>query len=149
MATVHNPPVARRIPSLRWWIGGILFASTVINYLDRQTLSWLSPYLKVEYHWTNTDYAMIVIAFRITYTIGQTVIGRFMDRIGNARHGVALPYNYWTSEQWDRAIRELGLRAAVWKRDLGLYPKPAQWLFERSLHFIGVLEGERTSEPEF
>jgi SAM-dependent methyltransferase len=74
---------------------------------------------------------------------------RFMDRIGNARHGVALPYNYWTSEQWDRAIRELGLRAAVWKRDLGLYPKPAQWLFERSLHFIGVLEGERTSEPEF
>ena len=74
---------------------------------------------------------------------------RFMDRIGNARHGVALPYNYWTSEQWDRAIRELGLRAAVWKRDLGLYPKSARWLFERSLHFIGVLEGERTSEPEF
>jgi SAM-dependent methyltransferase len=64
---------------------------------------------------------------------------RFMDRIGNARHGVALPYNYWTSAQWDRAIQDLGLRATVWKKDLGLYPKPAQWLFERSLHFIGVL----------
>jgi len=38
---------ARPIPSLRWWIGGILFASTVINYIDRQTLSLLAPYLKV------------------------------------------------------------------------------------------------------
>ena len=36
----------RPIPSLRWWIGGILFASTVINYIDRQTLSILAPYLK-------------------------------------------------------------------------------------------------------
>jgi len=53
----------RAIPSLRWWIGGILFASTAINYIDRQTLSLLAPYLKQNYHWTNTDYANIVVAF--------------------------------------------------------------------------------------
>ena len=35
----------RIIPSLRWWIGGLLFASTAINYIDRQTLSLLAPYL--------------------------------------------------------------------------------------------------------
>ena len=70
------------IPSLRWWIGGILFASTVINYIDRQTLSILAPYLKQEYHWTNTDYANIAIAFRVAYSIGQTVCGRQMDRVG-------------------------------------------------------------------
>jgi MFS transporter, ACS family, hexuronate transporter len=75
----------RSIPSLRWWIGGLLFASTVINYLDRQTLSILAPYLKIEYHWTNTDYASIVIAFRIAYSIGMTVFGRLMDRIGTRR----------------------------------------------------------------
>jgi hypothetical protein len=44
----------RPIPSLRWWIGGLLLASTIINYIDRQTLSALAPYLKQEYHWTNT-----------------------------------------------------------------------------------------------
>ena len=38
---------------------------------------------------------------------------RFMDRIGNARHGAASPCNYWTSERWDRAIQDLGLRAAA------------------------------------
>jgi len=75
----------RAIPSLRWWIGGILFASTVINYVDRQTLSLLAPYLKLNYHWTNTDYANIVVAFRVAYSIGQTVCGRLMDRWGTKR----------------------------------------------------------------
>ena len=72
----------RYIPSLRWWIAGLLFASTVINYIDRQTLSLLAPYLKVQYRWSNTDYANIVIAFRIAYSVGQSVFGRMLDRIG-------------------------------------------------------------------
>jgi hypothetical protein len=50
-------PSVRPIRNLRWWIGAILFASTVINYIDRQTLSLLWPYLKEFYHWTNSDYA--------------------------------------------------------------------------------------------
>jgi len=75
----------RPIAHLRWWIGGLLFASTVINYLDRQTLSLLAPFLKVEHHWTNTDYADLLIGFRIAYSIGQTVFGRLMDRLGTRR----------------------------------------------------------------
>lgn len=73
------------IASLRWWIGGLLFASTVINYIDRQTLSLLAPYLKLDYHWTNSDYANIAIAFRVAYSIGQAACGRLMDRIGTRR----------------------------------------------------------------
>lgn len=83
--TGSAPRTKRPIASLRWWIAGILFASTVINYIDRQTLSLLAPYLKVQYHWTNTDYANIVIAFRVAYSIGQTAFGRLMDRIGTRR----------------------------------------------------------------
>jgi SAM-dependent methyltransferase len=64
---------------------------------------------------------------------------RFMDEVGNRRHGVALPYNYWTPKQWQRAVQELGLSAVVWKKDLNLYPAPARWLFDRSLHFIALL----------
>ena len=76
---------ARPIKNLRWWIGGMLFLSTIINYIDRQTLSLLAPFLKLEYHWTNTDYANILIGFRVGYTIGQTILGRLMDRIGTRR----------------------------------------------------------------
>ena len=83
--TPVNSAGRRVIPSLRWWIGGILFASTAINYVDRQTLSLLAPYLKHDYHWTNTDYANIVVAFRVAYSIGQTLSGRLMDRVGTKR----------------------------------------------------------------
>jgi MFS transporter, ACS family, hexuronate transporter len=75
--------------SLRWSIGALLFTSTVINYLDRQTLSILAPFLKVDFHWSNTDYAAIVIAFRIAYSLGQTVCGRLIDRVGT-RSGITL-----------------------------------------------------------
>lgn len=53
----------RPIQGLRWWIGGLLFTSTVINYLDRQTLSLLAPFLKIQYHWTNSDYANLLMVF--------------------------------------------------------------------------------------
>jgi MFS transporter, ACS family, hexuronate transporter len=57
------------VPKLRWWIGGLLYASTVINYIDRQTLNVLAPFLKAEYDWTNSDFALIVIAFRASYGV--------------------------------------------------------------------------------
>src|ERR1019366_2682474 len=57
------------IPRLRWWIGGLLFASTVVNYIDRQTLSVLAPFLKSEYHWTNSDFALLIISFRVAYAV--------------------------------------------------------------------------------
>ena len=61
---------------------------------------------------------------------------RFMDWVGNARHGVALPYNYWTHSQWMDSLRSLGLTVESWKAALGLYPRPASWLFDRRLHFV-------------
>lgn len=88
MAPTPGPVPPRRlrpIQGLRWWIGGLLFASTVINYIDRQTLSALAPFLKEQYHWTNSDYALLVISFRVAYSIGQTVFGRLVDRIGTRR----------------------------------------------------------------
>ena len=77
--------MARVIPRLRWWIGGLLFASTVINYIDRQTLSVLAPHLKTEFHWSNSDFALLIIAFRIAYAVGQTIMGRFLDVVGTRR----------------------------------------------------------------
>jgi SAM-dependent methyltransferase len=59
----------------------------------------------------------------------------FMDRVGNVRHGVRLPYNYLTRAQWDDAFARAGLRVDAWRSRLGLYPAPATWLFDRGLHF--------------
>ena len=65
---------------------------------------------------------------------------RFMDGVGNARFGVALPYNYWTRAQWQAAFRDLHLEIEAWQSRLGLYPAWADWLFGRSLHFIARLD---------
>jgi SAM-dependent methyltransferase len=64
---------------------------------------------------------------------------RFMDRAGNARHGVSLPYNYWPRRRWRDAFDGLGLEVETWREDLGLYPAPADRVFGRSLHFIARL----------
>src|SRR5262249_52853727 len=80
-------PGTRRIGAVpfRWWIAALLFASTTINYIDRQTLSVLAPYLKRDFGWSNSDFALIVIAFRAAYTIFQIVSGRLLDRLGTKR----------------------------------------------------------------
>ncbi|MGQ0641180.1 MAG: class I SAM-dependent methyltransferase [Gemmatimonadaceae bacterium] len=65
---------------------------------------------------------------------GQTLA--FMDWVGNARHGVALPFNYWPQRRWRSAFDELALEIAYWTQDLRLYPWSHTWLFDRSLHFI-------------
>jgi ACS family hexuronate transporter-like MFS transporter len=92
---IVTPGSRRPISNLRWWIGGLLFASTVINYLDRQTLSNLAPFLKKDYGWTNTDYANLVIVFRIAYSFGQTLCGRLIDRIGT-RRGLTLSVTWYS-----------------------------------------------------
>jgi len=88
-------PARRAVSNLRWWIGALLFASTVINYIDRQTLNVLAPYLKAEYHWTNSDFALIVIAFRFSYAIVQFVGGRLVDVLGT-RRGLSLAVAWYS-----------------------------------------------------
>jgi SAM-dependent methyltransferase len=64
---------------------------------------------------------------------------RLMDWVGNAHHGVALPYNYWPERRWHEAFAEVGLQLTHWEARIPLYPFPASLIFGRGLHFIAVL----------
>jgi SAM-dependent methyltransferase len=64
---------------------------------------------------------------------------RLMDWVGNARHGVELPYNYWPRRRWLKAFESLGWSVDVWHGKLGLYVWPASLCFDASLHFIARL----------
>jgi len=113
------------IKSLRWWIGGMLFASTVINYIDRQTLSVLAPFLKTQYGWTNEDYALIVIAFRVAYAIGQSLLGRFMDRVGT-RIGLTITVTWYSVVAMLTSLAT-GLRSFAFFRFLLGMGESANW----------------------
>lgn len=67
---------------------------------------------------------------------------RLMDWVGNAHHGVVLPYNYLAPAEWNRAYKTARLRTVSVENKLGLYPQPADLIFGRNLHFIALLEKE-------
>ena len=65
---------------------------------------------------------------------------RLMDWVGNRGHDVRLPYNYLDADQWAVALERAGLARASWTDSIGLYGRPLNWLFERRLHFVALLE---------
>jgi ACS family hexuronate transporter-like MFS transporter len=117
--------MSRPIRHLRWYIGGLLFLSTVINYIDRQTLNVLAPILKEEFTWSNSDFALIVIAFRVAYAFGQTASGRFLDRVGT-RAGLSLAVAFYSLAAMLASLAG-GLRSFAFVRFLLGAGESANW----------------------
>lgn len=63
----------------------------------------------------------------------------FMDRLGNARHGVALPCKYLSLAEWREVLQAAALGVERLIPSLPLYPAPASWIFGRRLHFLAAL----------
>lgn len=61
---------------------------------------------------------------------------RLMDWVGNAPHGVVLPYNYAPKADWTRWFGTASLDVDVFNTDVPLYPAPLSWIFGRKLHFV-------------
>ena len=78
----------------------------------------------------------VVIKDHLREGFGAGVTLRVMDWVGNRGHDVVLPYNYLSRGEWDEAFRRAGLGVVEWRDELGLYPWPARFLFERRLHFV-------------
>jgi len=79
----------------RWLMITFAFLATVINYMDRQTLSVAAPVLRGEFGMSATDYSRVVFAFMLAYTIMNGVSGPLIDRLGT-RLGYALCIAWWS-----------------------------------------------------
>ncbi|MBA4001639.1 MFS transporter, partial [Brevundimonas sp.] len=79
----------------RWVICALLFLAITINYVDRLIFGVLKPVLEVEFGWSESDYANIVVAFQGAYAIGLLLVGRLIDRIG-ARWGLGIAIGVWS-----------------------------------------------------
>jgi SAM-dependent methyltransferase len=71
---------------------------------------------------------------------GSVALLKYMDRVGNERHGVASPGNYLTRAAWQDAFARAGLTPVQWTGRVGLYPWPASLLLDRTLQFVCRLE---------
>jgi ACS family hexuronate transporter-like MFS transporter len=85
------------IGKYRWTICALLFFATTVNYLDRQVLSLLQPYLSdpEKFNWSNTDYANITAVFQFVYAFSMLFAGRIIDRLGTKR-GYAWAILIWS-----------------------------------------------------
>jgi len=87
--------VAGKVPRLRWLIIGLVFLATLINYIDRLTVSVLAPVITEALKLSNLEYASLGTWFLLAYTISQGVSGKLYDQIG-ARRGFALSIIVWS-----------------------------------------------------
>ncbi|HJQ55144.1 MAG TPA: class I SAM-dependent methyltransferase [Gemmatimonadaceae bacterium] len=86
---------------------------------------------------------MIVIKDHLAHGLPSRLLLRAMDWVGNAPHGVRLPYNYWTEPQWRAVWARTGLQPTTMIRRLNLYAFPLSVICDADLHFLATLEGER------
>lgn len=75
---------------------GLAFLATVINYLDRQTLSVIAPALREEFNMSNEAYGYVLSAFMLAYTVSNGISGPLLDRLGT-RLGYAACMAWWST----------------------------------------------------
>src|SRR5260370_35256473 len=100
-STAAAPPAATtgvtvKIGHYRWTICALLFFATTMNYVDRQILGLLAPYIQRSIGCNEIQSGYIVDAFQASYAVGLRLIGRVMDRIG-ARVGYAIAIAIWNT----------------------------------------------------
>lgn len=89
-------PLPPTLSARRWTMITFAFFATLINYLDRQTLSVAAPVLREQFHMSNVTYSRVVFGFLLAYTIMNGVSGPLIDRLGT-KLGYALCIAWWSA----------------------------------------------------
>src|SRR6266496_827851 len=134
--TSHSTAIATgfKLHNLRWWIIGLVFLATLINYIDRLTISVLSPVITRDLGLTNTEFGSIVTWFLLAYTISQGLSGRLYDRIGT-RLGFLVSITVWSlaaiAHAFARGLGSLSLfRFVLGLGEAGNWPGAAKTVAE-------------------
>ena len=104
---------------LRWRMISLAFWATLINYLDRQTLSVAAPLLQERFHISDEAYGWVVSAFLGTYTIMNGVSGPMIDRLGT-KIGYGLCVAWWSIAAALHALTGGALSLGVFRGLLGI-----------------------------
>ena len=91
------------ISQLRWVIAALLFAVTMINYIDRTALSVLVGQIKDSLRLSDADYSHIVSLFLAAYAIMYAGSGYVVDKVGT-KIGMAIFVFLWSISQMFHAL---------------------------------------------
>jgi len=123
-----------KINGLRWVIVGMIFFATLINYIDRLTVSTLAPKITEDLKLTNTQFGEIATWFLFAYTISQALSGKLYDRVGIKR-GFTVSIIVWSlaaiGHAWSVGLRSLSaFRFLLGLGEAGNWPGAAKTVGE-------------------
>ena len=108
-----------KIKGLRWWIIGLIFVATVINYIDRTAFALLWPQMGKDLGMDNSDYALMLNIFMITYAASKFLSGRLYDQIGT-RIGFIVSIVVWSAAAAFHALARGVISLSIVRGLLGL-----------------------------
>ena len=139
--------------NVRWTVVALIFFATTVNYIDRQVIGLLKPYIQDDLGWTEADYGYIVTAFQVAYGIGMLLGGRMLDRLGS-KLGYSIAIIVWSlgamAHATVRSVTGFGAaRAVLGLGEAGNFPAAvkviAEWFPKRDRAFAtGVFNSGTT-----
>ena len=84
-----------KVKGLRWWIITLICLATVINYIDRTAFGVMWPEMGKDLGMDESDYAVMLNVFMITYALGKFFSGKLYDIIGT-RMGFTVSIVVWS-----------------------------------------------------
>jgi len=109
----------KKIKGLRWYICGLLFFVTFINYADRVSLGAMAPLLKREIGWDDAQFGWINFSFSLSYALMFPFAGRFIDKVG-VRTGLMLGVVVWSLSAMGHSFASTALGFAIARFILGI-----------------------------
>jgi ACS family hexuronate transporter-like MFS transporter len=108
-----------KLAHLRWYICGLLFYATTVNYMDRMVLGILKPTIAAQLHWTDTQYGLINSAFQLGYAVMLPIAGRLIDWLG-IRLGYTAAVVFWSLSSMAHSLAGTAFQFGLARLGLGL-----------------------------
>ncbi len=108
-----------KIKGLRWYIAGLLMIVTIINYIDRTSISVAAPFFKEQLKINDQQFSYIIICFQFCYMIMQPISGRIIDFL-NLRRGFSLAAAWWSVANILHAFARSPLTFGIFRGLLGV-----------------------------
>jgi ACS family hexuronate transporter-like MFS transporter len=116
---MEQPSAIKTVKNYRWTICALVFFATTVNYLDRQVISLLKSVLSEDLKWNDGDYANVEIAFKLAYSFGMLVAGRFVDKLGTKK-GYAAATGLWSLAAMGHGFANSTLGFIIARASLGV-----------------------------
>jgi ACS family hexuronate transporter-like MFS transporter len=119
VASPASSAIKANVGNFRWFVCGLLFYATTVNYMDRVVMGILKTTISHDLHWTDDDYGTITAVFQVGYALMLPIAGRVIDWLG-IRIGYTLAVLVWGLSSMAHALAGNVLQFSVVRLGLGI-----------------------------